>query len=309
MRNIHIFFTFTFALMLLQNSQASTTNYTLHAHDVLSEWFSVDPSHDLQMQQTPLADDHLGKKYSLEFTSDDGSQVFGTLALPMGYDLKDKQQIKLALMLHAMGTDQYLWFDTERAIKTGLISAHLRNNGFAVLVLDARLHGARKINGMGPKEIITKARSPHRRLYNDMIIGSVRDYRLVLNWIMTHYPSITTETAAIGYSMGAQMSLLLAAYEPSIDYVLSLVPPYISVAQSPVAPRQHVSKIKTAKVLLLAAKQDPYSTEAEYQQVFDLIATDQKELHFFNSGHRLPDSYRGVVLDFIDAQMVGKSHE
>ena len=157
---------------------------------------------------------------------------------------------------------------------------------------------------MGPKEIIAKAHSAHRRMYNDMIVGSVRDYRLVLNWVESTYPIITTETAAFGYSMGAQMSLLLAAYESNVNYVVSMVPPYVSALESPVAPRQHVAQIEKAQVLLLAAKQDPYTTETEYQYVYDLIKSPNKEVQYFDSGHRLPDGFQEVVLAFIDEHMM-----
>ena len=158
---------------------------------------------------------------------------------------------------------------------------------------------------MGPKEILGKAHSPHRRIYNDMIVGSVRDYRLALNWIHSAHNIMVKNTAAFGYSMGAQMSLLLAAYEPSIAHVVSMVPPYVGVPQSPVAPRHHVPNIKQAQVLLLAATQDQFTTQAEYQQVFDLIASPAKKVEFFDSGHRLPDSFRDVVLAYIDENMTG----
>ncbi len=79
----------------------------------------------------------------------------------------------------------------------------------------------------------------------------------------------------------------------------------MGVAESPVAPRHHVSNIKKAQVLLLAATQDQYTTQAEYQQVFDLIASTAKKVEFFDSGHRLPDGFRDVVMTFIDENMSG----
>ena len=303
----YFIFTLTLSFFLTHAFASAKDIYGDQAHLVLNEWFDVDPTFDIQMQQSQLDDDHLGVTYNLQFNSDDQQPVNGTLAFPEGYNPGSKQPFKLALLLHAMGTDQNLWFDNERAIKAGLISDHLRQSGYAVLALDARLHGLRKVDNMGPREILTKAHSPNRRIYNDMIVGSVRDYRLALQWIKSTHPVLASHTAAFGYSMGAQMSLLLAAYEPSIKYVVSMVPPYVGVAVSPVAPRHHVSNIKTAQVLMLAATQDQYTTEAEYQQVFDLITSTNKKVQFFKSGHRLPDSFHDVVLTFIDENMNGVS--
>ncbi len=297
----------TLIFLFVQASASTIELYGEQAHQVLSEWFDVDPTFDIQMQQLPLGEDHLGMKYSLTFISDDQQPVNGTLALPQGYQADSHQPYKLALLLHAMGTDQNLWFNSERSIKAGLISDHLRQSGYAVLALDARLHGSRTIKGMGPREILGKAHSPNRRIYNDMIVGTVRDYRLALQWIESTHPIVASHTAAFGYSMGAQMSLLLAAYEPSIMHVVSMVPPYVGVAESPVAPRHHVSNIKSAQILLLAATQDQYTSQAEYQQVFDLIASNNKKVKFFDSGHRLPDGFHDVVLAFIDENMGGEA--
>ena len=133
-----------------------------------------------------------------------------------------------------------------------------------------------------------------------MIIGTVRDYRLALRWAATQEDLQSTSVLATGYSMGAQMSLLLAAYEPAVDAVLVMVPPYVGRPHSPVAPRHHVARIAAADVLLLAARQDPYSSVEETQQVFDAIATRRKAVRFFDSKHVLPADYLSAALRFIE---------
>ncbi len=276
------------------------------AQSVLAEWFSIDPQHDINMQQQAMEPDAIGQRFSLNFVSDDQQPVNGVLNLPQYYDLAKQAPFKLALLLHPMGSDHSVWFSQDNPIKAGRISEKLRQQGYAVLALDARRHGQRKVADMGLKELIGRAHSPHRRLYDDMIIGTVRDYRLALSWVTATWNLSGQDVAVVGYSMGAQMSLLLASYEPSITHVLSMVPPYVDQPGSPVAPRHHVSRITDAKLLYLVAQQDPYSSLAQNQQVFDLIGSPHKTVHYFDSGHVLPATYLQVVMQFIVNSMAGE---
>ncbi len=289
-----------------QPPAARSDLFAAQAQTVLAEWFSIDPKHDLKMQQQPIEADGLGARFSLSFVSDDQQAVNGVLAMPQGYVVDNNKPFKLALLLHPMGRDHALWFSEDNPIKAGGISQALRQQGYAVLALDARRHGLRKVGDFGLQELIGRAHSPHRRLYDDMIIGTVRDYRLALAWVTAAWDLSDQDVAVMGYSMGAQMSLLLASYEPSVSHVVSMVPPYVDQPDSPVAPRQHAARIDSAQVLLLAAKQDPYASVAQNQQVFDLISSQEKTIHYFDSGHVLPVTYQDVVLQFIDSNMAGE---
>ncbi|MCF6226000.1 MAG: dienelactone hydrolase family protein [Xanthomonadales bacterium] len=286
-------------------SFAKESVFDVQAQSVLSEWFSVDPKHLINMQQNAIDADELGERFNLNFTSDDQQTVNGILAMPVDYDSAQKPAFKLALLLHPMGTDHTLWFSHDNPINAENISIKLRKQGFAVLALDARRHGDRKVGDIGLKDLIERAHSPYRRLYDDMIIGTVRDYRLALAWMKSEWDLSDTDIAAVGYSMGAQMALLLASYEQSISYIISMVPPYIDQTLSPVAPRHHVSRISAAKVLYLAAKQDPYSTEKQSQYVFELIGSKHKSIRYFEGGHVLPAAYLETVMHFIDENMTG----
>ena len=285
------------SLCLLQTSHAETLEppFQAQAQTVLAEWFSIDPKHDIQMQKTLLSEDAQGQRYQLSFTSDDQLKVNGTLVLPSA-----AQQVqKLALLLHPMGRSENIWWTADNPIQGEAISTRLLKKGFAVLTLDARRHGQRQLNDIGLKEMLNRAHSPNRRLYDDMIIGSVRDYRLALNWLKAEL-FVPQTTTVIGYSMGAQMSLLLASFENTVTHVMAMVPPYVDQTASPVAPRHHVKRISDAQVLLLTAKQDPYATLQQNRHVYDLIGSPQKRLTAFESGHLLPPDYLQEALTFID---------
>ncbi len=262
----------------------------------LSHWFSHDSAEKPNLNLTPLADDELGKRAELRFTSDDGHAVNGLIAFPKGRRSYSK---KLALALHPMGIDQQFWWSNKNPLSTQQLTARLREQGYTVISLDARQHGKRGRKNFGPRELLKRAHSVEPRVYIDTIIGSVRDYRIVLDWAKSEFKP--EDVLVMGYSMGAQMSLLLASYEPSIKTIVAMVPPYVSSPTSPVAPRIHTHRINDAKVLWLAGTKDPYSNKHQTQRTFDQITSDDKTLKWFDAGHRLPLEFLNTTLAFFDS--------
>ena len=269
----------------------------------LSHWFSYDSSEPLNLALGEVVDDEFGGHAQVRFLSDDGQVVNGLLAFPK----QNNSSPKLALLLHPMGLDHQFWWSEERTKVGQELSSHLRNQGYVVISLDARLHGERSREGFGPRELIKRAHSNEPRLYIDTIIGSVRDYRIALNWAKDKYKP--DQTLVLGYSMGAQMSLLLASLESTINSVVAIVPPYVASPTSPVAPRIHVDRIIKAKVLWLAATQDQYSDRNQTQETFDRIASADKSLQWFDSGHRLPPEFLNSVFSFLDSLNLGDSSD
>ncbi len=239
--------------------------------------------------------DPLGRRYRVQFNADDGSLVTGTLGMPSETD----GPVPLALAMHPMGVDEQIWWNSDNPIFGGRLVDELRKRGFAVLTLDARLHGSRRAENVGPREMIGLARGDNPTPYVRMIVDSVRDYRIALRWADAHPELDTDHLFVLGYSMGAQMSLLLASVEPRVRSVLAMVPPYVDRADSPVAPRNHVARIDQARVLMLVARNDPYSSPAQNRQVFDSLATPHKQMRFFASEHVLPEAYLQPALAFI----------
>jgi len=291
-------------LLSLMTALMSSTLFATETHQpnqpldqaYLSHWFSYDSSEPINLSLTPLEEDALGKRAEIRFTSDDGQAVNGLIAYPKG---RNQSSNKLALALHPMGMGQQFWWGGKSPLATQKMTARLRLQGYTVISLDARQHGERGRKGFGPRELIKRAHSAEPRVYIDTIIGTVRDYRLILNWAREEFRP--QQLLVMGYSMGAQMSLLLASYEPGIDTVVAMVPPYVGSPTSPVAPRFHVNRITDAKVLWLAGDSDPHSNQDQTQFTFDQIASTDKTLTWFDAGHRLPPEFLDEALSFFDS--------
>lgn len=263
---------------------------TLYAKNV-TPLFSIDTDHKLKPH---FAIEKNGQQ-EFTFTNQEGQTVNGVFLKP----LQQTKHIKFALALHPMGDSHSFWWREKSNLDAYKLSRQLRHLGFTVVALDARLHGKRSIEGFGPRALLQNAHSDEPSKYNDTIGGSVRDYRLLLHWIQgEHTPQ---KIIALGYSMGAQMSLLLARYEPSISAVLAMVPPFVDRPDSPVAPRAHTPHIVNPKVLWLAANKDQFSEKKDIQDTFDSIISTNKEIQWFDSGHRLPLNFIEHGLDFINS--------
>ncbi len=269
------------------------------AQAYVEQWFSIDTREPLKLSQSSSEETPFGSRKILRFSSDDGQAVNGTIAFPSNQASANK----LALILHPMGTDQSFWWSDKSPLEAHKLTQLLLRAGYTVLSLDARAHGERSREGFGPRELLKRAHSDAPRIYIDTIIGSIRDYRIALGWATEIIKP--EEVLVVGYSMGAQMSLLLSAFEPNIDHVIAMVPPFVGSPTSPVAPRQHNHRIKAAKVLWLAGINDPHSAQQDTQLAFDRIQSSKKSLVWFESGHRLPVEYLDTVANFVESLQQG----
>lgn len=229
---------------------------------------------------------------TLNFTAVDGTKVNGRILFP------DSPSGELAVLLHPMGSDQTFWTRTDHPMQAHRLSDALRQNGYIVITLDARSHGERAEPNITARDLLQSAHSADPSLYHGAIQGTIQDYTALLAWADTRYQP--TQTLVMGYSMGAQMSLILAAQHSSIDHVVVMVPPYVSAANSPVAPRVFTGQINAASVLWIAAKQDEHSSPTQTQATFDLIPSEHKRIIWLDSGHRLPVRYIDLVLEHLE---------
>ncbi|MCC2616582.1 dienelactone hydrolase family protein [Aestuariibacter halophilus] len=247
--------------------------------------------------------------FALSFDSYDGQKVVGQISLPT--DATGPYPVMLGL--HAMGRSYPRWWtDSLRGSPTlthvNDITEHANRLGYAVIALDARYHGERKDPDMDLFKIM---RNLHlwgdRAAYEDMIVGTVKDYRLLINALAVDPRFDLGHLVATGYSMGAQMSLLLAGHDPRITGVVSIVPPYLDDTMAVVAPKNAVAKIQQAKVLMIVADDDEHADVEDSRAVFEAIPGRHNRFHVATGGHILPDNYVQTVADWLQQQRLNLS--
>ncbi len=280
-------------LWVLGESEFATIDASAEA--LLLEWFDVDPARAEALRSTVLPPEQGIQRRRLSFTGDAGEAIEATLWLPA----TGEAHTGLALLMHPMGIDSAFWWRRDLPIEAWRITEALLQRDYAVVTLDARLHGQRVREGVDARRVLQVAHSPHRRLYHDLIIDTVRDHRLLLQGLRAQRGETLQRVLVAGYSMGAQMALIVAAFEPAVDRVLAMVPPNVDLQYSPVAPRHHVGRLRAADVLLIAAREDPHASQAANRHLLEQIAGPDKRLLWYPGGHLLPPAAMAQAVDFI----------
>jgi dienelactone hydrolase len=137
------------------------------------------------------------------------------------------------LGMHAMGRTHVRWSQAEFKGKRTIENTHrlaelALQQGYVVISLDAREHGDRK-NADKPLTARELLRNLHwwgeREPYERLIVDTVKDWRVLLDWVTQQPQFDRGNIRAAGYSMGAQMALLLAGTDGRVSAVAAMVPP------------------------------------------------------------------------------------
>lgn len=235
---------------------------------------------------------------SFEFTyqSFDGVTVNGRISYPQ--DPKAIQSpVPVLIGAHAMGRSQIRWWQDsfkDRATfeQTDKITAMALAKGYAVVAIDARHHGLRKDPNLSIVDIIDNLHWwGEREPYEAMLVDTVRDHRVLLDWLVQQPMLDKNNIKLTGYSMGAQISLLLAGVDSRIQSVAAIVPPHMNSTTAAVAPLNVIAGLADNQVWLFTADDDEYASIKQNQQLFDALPNADKKLFRFDSGHLLPADY------------------
>lgn len=131
-----------------------------------------------------------------------------------------------------------------------------------------------------------------------MIIDTVRDRRVLLDWLATQPHLDAKRITAAGYSMGAQGALLLAGIDDRVQAVAAVVPPHLGDNVAAVAPINLVPGLQGKRVWLLTADEDDHASPKPNQALFDAIPSQDKKHLRFGAGHLLPANYVKALTDW-----------
>lgn len=237
---------------------------------------------------------------TLRFRSFDGAEVIGRIVYPAGAD----GPAPLLLGLHAMGRAHQRLLQAEYKGRPTIEQTHRVTGlalarGYAVIALDAREHGQRAAPGRKGSDLLRELHWWGRREpYERMIIDTVKDYRVLLGWAVQQPDIDARHVRVAGYSMGAQMALLLGALDTRIEAVAALVPPHLDDKVAAVNPRRLLAGLAGKRVWLLSADDDEHASAAQNQALFDALPGPDKRHLRFPGGHVLPEGYPERLRDW-----------
>ena len=231
--------------------------------------------------------------YKLSFQSFDGSIVNGQISFPSECYLK----CPVLVGVSAMGRNYNRWWidswkDRPTVTNVNKIGKAALNNGYVVVAIDARYHGSRK----DPEKTLRSIMNDlyffgDKAPYEEMIVNTVKDYRVLIDWLSTNNKIDSERIVMAGYSMGGQISLLTASVDKRISEVISIVPPSLDDKVAKVAPKNVVPLIAASRLLLVTSDDDENASVGENKFLYDLISTSDKEHLVFEGDHILPVSY------------------
>lgn len=275
-------------------------------HFVWLKPYSV-TSADLQARYAYKGQFTPGAAHSVDFRlqSFDGVLFNGRIVYPSD-PAQAVEPFPVLIGLHAMGRSHMRWwqadFNGQATIEqTHRITQMALQQGYAVVAIDARAHGHHRHPGQ--MHAAQRAmREMHwfgrRQAYERMIIDTVRDHRVLLDWLVAQPHLDASRISATGYSMGAQVALLLAGLDERVQAVAAMVPPHLGANVAAVAPIQLIAGLQGKRVWLLTGDEDDHASPQQNQALFDAIPSLDKKHLRFGSGHLLPTDYVEKLSDW-----------
>ena len=225
----------------------------------------------------------------MEVRAEDGERIPVLVLEPEG----GKANPPVAVLLHGLTRSKEDWLSDTEPTFGGALTEHLRSAGYRVYLMDARRHGERATPDAKPGALAKRARAGDIGPYQAMIVDTVRDAQALLAKVLATGKK-PPKVLVAGYSMGAQVGLLLASREPRVTHLVTMVPPHVDPVQGDAAPVNRMDKVHQSW-LLLTANRDQFSTEENNQKLFEAAPSKRKTRRTFDSGHALPREYLDEV--------------
>jgi dienelactone hydrolase len=257
-------------------------------HTAIKTAFDYQANKKVSINLTPVSKN----LFSFSYPGVDGEVVNGQISYPA----TKTEKYPVMIGIHAMGRSFPRWWNESykgnpTVTQVNKLSKFADDKGYVVIAIDARNHGSRKIKGKELPAVMSQLSQGKPALYEAMIKDTVIDHRLLLDWIEGQKDLDQNNIRVAGYSMGAQVSLLLASVDQRIKHVLAIVPPFVKHKLPHISPVSAVPLLNKTPVLLVTANKDQYSTEDQNQQLFSAISSESKIHMIFNSDHLLPSNY------------------
>ena len=228
----------------------------------------------------------------LALEAPDGDRITGFVYENVGAE----KNAPIAILMHGLGGTSLAWLAHDHAFYVDDVARDLIEQGYRVVAIDARSHGARK-DEMSPLDRLKGARSGETGPYLAMINGTLSDHAFFLDHLYARYGE-PDRVIAVGYSMGAQMAVLFAAQDKRVSHIVTMVPPAVENVPS-VAPVNHASQVN-AQWLLITASEDQFSTGEQNAALVAAAGANVTRVEF-ESGHRLPPEYPDAVSNWVEA--------
>jgi uncharacterized protein len=234
-----------------------------------------------------------GREFHLTYRLGEGHAVPAILLLPAS-----SSPVPAALLLHG--------YSSRKEALAAPVGRALLERGVASLAVDLPLHGTRS----DPLQA-QSARSPLSllRLWRQ----AIEDVRLGVHYLMARPEIDGGRIGVVGYSMGALLSVVLAADEPRLRAVVLAAggdlpegTPFAAVARLAADPLAAVRRLAGRPLLMVNGRHDRTVVPAQAERLF-AAAAEPKELVWWDAGHYLPQAAIAGAADWLSRKLAGAS--
>ena len=236
--------------------------------------------------------------------------------VPLFHFIDKDNKNKFVFLLHGIGSSKDDWL---RPRSDGKLVDSLVSLGYDVIIPDAKYHGERSYEfNFRPAYTLPRGISNGKSQEDanslcKVYTGTIKDMRIIMDYLEKKYNSTDLQFDFIGYSMGGAMSLIINAIDNRVNSVVACVPPVnrpleeikgfdwpIEIIDSlkDVTPKFY-SQFLNAPSSLLMGRTDSNTSEQVVKEFYDDLPLKDKNLKFYEAGHSLPPEYINDVIEWI----------
>lgn len=232
-----------------------------------------------------------GWELTLDFRLAEGTPIPAILQLPGG-----GAPVPGALLLHG--------FSSRKEVLSETVGRALLLRGIASLAIDLPLHGTRH------DPIASQAlRNPLKALGHWK--SALAEARLAIRYLEVRDEIERARVAVVGYSLGSQIAVALAAGAPAVRAVVVAAggdlpdsSPMTAIARGVADPIRAVRGLAGRPLLMIHGRHDRTVTPAQAQRLFD-AAGEPKEIRWYDAGHRLPEEAIAGAVGWLAERLEG----
>ena len=216
-----------------------------------------------------------------------GSRVPAIVAVP-----KDgSARYPVIVLIDGIGGWKERWWQATSWNRGRILIDSLLAAGYAVAMADAPASGERTYEN----DFVT-AESFVGKLpqWRDMGQQNLIETRRLIDYLQTRADIDTTTIGVLGLSHGGMMTFVLSAVDPRVHAAVAGLAPQHKIPDT-LLPANYASHI-TIPFLMLMGTKDSWYTKSEAESTEAELQSQQKQLVWYETGHRMPEEYAGAAV-------------
>jgi dienelactone hydrolase len=216
-----------------------------------------------------------------------GSRIPLLLAIPKDSAAKHP----LIVLLDGIGGWKERWWLATSWSRGRLLVDSLLASGYAVVMSDMPASGERTYENDFETSESFIGKLPQ---WQDFGIQNTIEVRRLLDYLQTRPEIDADRIGALGLSHGGMMTFILSAIDPRIRVAVAGLAPQQKIPDV-LLPLNYAPHIGIP-FLMMAGRQDSWYTASQVQETENALGSKQKQLVWYDVGHRLPPEYAGAAV-------------